>query len=510
MQPICDIESSTMKPSFIFAVILALVPCFLQAQTPTLSQAAGKVGVSSNEAGSASNFEMYMDPSGYPRAVTLGETVFSMGSWPSGQTPTFSDDKSNTWAAVTSCTDSQSMKHGFFYAVDAAAGTSVITHTYSSSVNNEVFDWAHFYNMSTSPSGFVDGNSCLAGVTPSNNTAPNISGTPYTVGTTGDLILTCVYVENRSLAAPNAISSISWPTGFTGLNEDPSYGHACAYGIGTAGSFTPTFTFAQSTQNSFTIMSAAFKAGTGGSIPGNGASIALQETQYDSGARTVKSYLPCPTTTTAVAVLDDDGSVTEVSDSGGSSWSHVSSPGNDFGVIYYTNSPVISSPNSYTVSVTFNSGGYAQIGLMCLVNTAGLDTVTAQNGSSQNGSNSAYGTATVSGGRANYAPSVSTAHARSLIIDIGAMGTGPVESCVTGQCVFDFVGSTSWSNGDNESYANGDLMAHYYASTASTTSFDFNIESGSSSTTSGVALAFLQSSSSSTPAPPSGLSAVVH
>ena len=38
------------------------------------------------------------------------------------------------------------------------------------------------------------------GVTPSSNTAPNISGTAYTTSTNGDLILTCVYVEQNPLA----------------------------------------------------------------------------------------------------------------------------------------------------------------------------------------------------------------------------------------------------------------------------------------------------------------------
>jgi len=483
--------------------------------TPTLSLAAGKVGISSNEAGSASNFEFYMEPSGYPRAVTAGETVFMMGSWPNGNNPTIADDKANTWAAVAFCNDSTNTNHGFFYAVNAAAGTSVITETHSSPISNGVFDWAHFYNMSTTSSGFVDGSSCKTGVTPSNNTAPNITGTTYTTAANGDLILTCVYVEQGSLGNPNAISSITWPTGFTGLNDDIwTYGHACAYGIGTAGSFTPTFTIAQGTHNTFTIMSAAFKAGSGGTAPGNGASIALSNTVYvGAQGQTVKNYLPCPTGTSAVAVLDDAGSLTGVSDSG-SSWSHVSSPSNNFGVIYYANGPAISSP--YIVTMTFGAtGNYDLVGLLCLVNTNGIDTgVTAQNGSTLNGagSGSVYGTGNASGGRANYAPSLGTSTSGDLILDIGAMGTGPVESCVTGQCVFDFVGSGSWANGDNESYANGDLMAHYYAPTASTVNFDFNIGSGSSSQTSGLALAFLPASGGggqNPPAPPTGLKATV-
>lgn len=487
--------------------------------TPTLSLAAGKVGISSNEAGAANNFEFFMDPSGYPRAVTAGETVFMMGSWPTGNNPTISDGL-NTWAAVASCADSQSTTHGFFYAVNAAAGTSTITESHSSAISNGVFDWAHFYNMSTTPSGFVDGSSCKTGVTPSNNTVPNISGTPYTTATNGDLILTCVYVEQGSNGAPNTISSITWPTGFTGLNDDIwTYGHACAYGVQTtAGSFTPTFTIAQGSHNAFTIMSAAFKAGSGGTAPGSGASIALQNTVYvgSGNGPTVKSYLPCPSGTSAVAVLDDAGSLAGVSDSGGSSWSHVNAPMNAFGVLYYTNSPVISSSNSYVVTMTFGAtSNYDLVGLFCLVNTHGIDTAaTAQNGATLNGagSGSTYNTGNLSGSTISNVSSTGTSTPGDLVIEIGAMGMGPVDSCVTGHCTFDFVGSTSWANGDNESYANGDLMAHYYAPTASTVSFNFNIGSGSGGQASALSLAFLPASGGggqNPPAPPTGLKATV-
>lgn len=503
-------------------IIVALGVAFLGCaagypqNTPTLSLAAGKVGISSNEFGAANNFEFYMEPFGYPRAVTAGETIFIMGSWPSGKNPTMSDDKSNSWAPVTPCTDSTSTVHGFFYAVNAAVGTSVITEAHSSAISNGVFDWAHFYNMSTTSSGFVDGSSCKTGVTPSNNTAPNISGTAYTTAASGDLILICVYVEQGSLASPNAISSITFPTGFTGLNEDTTYGHACAYGVQTtAGSFTPTFTFAQGTHNSFTIMSAAFKAGSGGTAPGNGASILLSEMHYvGSQGQTDTVYLPCPVGSSAIVVADDASSLTSVTDSNSNAWSSVLVPGNNYGPIFYLNSPTIGNTNTYTVSMTFrNSGNYDLVGLFCVVGTSGIDTAaTAQNGSTlvAAGSGATYGTGNVSGGTVANASAIGTSVPGDLVFDVGAMGVGPADSCITGHCVFDYVGSTSWANGDNESYANGDIMAHAYAATASTVSFDFNVGSGSSSTTSGISLAFKSAGGGQNPpAPPTGLRATV-
>src|SRR5208283_698723 len=483
--------------------------------TPTLSLAAGKAGISNSEPATAKNFEFYMDPSGYPRAVTAGETVFMMGSWPSGNTPTMSDDKSNSWAAVASCTDSHSMTHGFFYAANAAAGTSVITETHSSAISQGVFDWAHFYNMATSSP--TDGSSCTTGVTPTNNTSPNITGTSYTTATSGDLILTCVYIEQSTFGTPNAISSITFPSGFTGLSEDETYGHACAYGVQTtAGSFTPTFTVAQSSHQSFTIMSAAFKSGSGGSSPAVGASVLLSEMYYMGNHATTTANLPCPAGTSAVVVADDAGSLSAVSDSASSSWSHTTPiTDNYWGPIYYANNPTISNGNTYTVTMTFgnNPDNIDLVGLYCLANTNGIDTgVTAQNGSTLNGSGSVYATSTVSGGVADYAPSLGTSVAGDLVFDAGAMGTGPVDSCVTGNSVFDYVGSTDWTNGDTESYANGDLMAHAYVPTASTGNFNFNVGSGTSSTASGVSLAFKTGAGGggqNPPAPPTGLKATV-
>ncbi len=505
-------------------IIVALGVAFLGCaagyaqNTPTLSLAAGKVGITSAELGAANNFEFYMEPSGYPRAVTAGETVFMMGSWPNGNNPTMSDDKSNPWAAVASCNDSTNTRHGFFYAVNAAAGTSTITESHGSAINNGVFDWAHFYQMSTTSSGFVDGSSCLTGVTPSNNTAPNISGTGYTTTTNGDLILVCVYVEQGTLANPNSITSVTFPTGLTGLNVDTSYGHACAYGVQTtAGSFTPTFTVAQGTHNSFTIMSAAFKAGSGGNAPGNGASVVLSEMHYTANAgQTDTINLPCPVGTTAVVIADDVGALTSVTDSNSNSWQHVAISPAYYGPIYYTNNPNISNTNTYTVHMTLggNRGGYDLEGLFCVVGTSGIDTTaTAQNGSTlvAAGSGSTYGTGNVSGGTALNAPAIGTSVPGDLVFAAGAMGFGPVDSCITGHCVFDYVGSTSWSGGDNESYANGDMMAHAYAATAGTVSFNFNIGSGSSPTLSGISLALKPASGGggNPPAPPTGLKATV-
>jgi hypothetical protein len=502
-----------MRNVLLILMLFLSAPLICVAQTPatpTLALAAGKAGISSTGGGRASNFTFQMEASGWPRAVTAGETIFMMGSWPAGNNPTFTDDKSNAWTSAISCNDSTNTNHGFFYAINATANTSMITETHSSAIGNGVFDWAHFYNMSTTPSGFVDGSSCRTGVTPSSNTSPNISGTAYTTATNGDLILTCVYVEQNPLAAPHPISSITWPAGFTGLSEDTTYGHACAYGVQTtAGSSTPTFTVAQGTHNSFTIMSAAFRAGSGGVAPGNGASILLSEMHYTLAAgNTDTVYLPCPSGTTNVTVLDDVGDTTAITDSNSNNWQHAPMQAN-FGSIYYVSSPIITA-STYQVKMTFGSNGnWDLIGLFCIGNTSGIDAAaTALNGSTLDGAGT--GTAINSGPESGKtivnAPSIGTSVAGDLVLGTGPIGVGPATGCVAGQCVFDYVGSTTWSDGDDESYANGDFMAHQYASSASTVNFQYNIVD-TGAYWEGMAIAL--KAGSSAPAPATGLKATV-
>jgi hypothetical protein len=370
--------------------------------------------------------------------------------------------------------------------------------------------------MSTTVSGFVDSSSCTTGVTPANNTAPNISGTAYTTLTNGDLILTCVYVEGppgQILRTANSITSITWPAGFTGLSEDSFYGHACAYGVQmTAGSFTPTFTVAQGTHSSFTIMSAAFKAGSGGAVPANGASILLSEIHYTTGSgQTDTINLPCPAGTTNVTIMDDAGSLNGVTDSTSNNWQHVSVPGNYYGPIYYVNSPAITNGNTYTVNITFGAtGNYDLVGLFCLGNTNGVDTAaTAQNNSTLDGLGSG---ATYGGSQSSTveldAPSLGTSLPGDLVLAVGGIGVGPADSCVTGQCVFDYVGSTNWTNGDTQSYSNGDTMAHQYAPTASMVEFEYNLAPGVTSG-SAVAIAFKAASSQGTPVAPTNLQVLI-
>ena len=69
-----------------------------------------------------------------------------------------------------------------------------------------------------------------------------------------------------------------------------------------------------------------------------------------------------------------------------------------------------------------------------------------------------------------------------------------MNSCVIGKCMFEYVGSTTWTNGDGESYANGDMMVHQYDPTTATVDFEFSAPQSSSGTLSEMAIAFKPSS----------------
>jgi hypothetical protein len=295
-----------------------------------------------------------------------------------------------------------------------------------------------------------------------------------------------------------------------GLSEDTTYGHACAYEVQTtAGSFTPTFTVAQGTHNSFTIISAAFQAGSGGAAPGNGASILLSEMHYTAAhGNTDTIYLPCPSGTTNVTVLDDVNDTTAITDSNSNSWQHAPMQAN-FGSIYYVNSPTITA-STYQVNMTLGSNGnWDLIGLFCIGNTSGIDTAsTAQNSSTLDGAGTgtAINSGPESGNTIVNAPSIGTSVAGDLVLDAGPIGVGPATGCVAGQCVFDYVGSTTWSDGDTESYANGDFMAHQYAASASTVNFQYNIVD-TGAYWEGMAIALKAGSPAQAPAPPTGAKA---
>jgi hypothetical protein len=504
-----------------FLPFLLLCAQQVHAQTPMLARSAAHVGITSGQTDSGNNFTFGMEPAGSPRGVTAGETIIFFGTWPSANPQTFTDNASNSWHAVfspaSSCQDSASLQHGFFYASNVSASTSLVTESSTGAFRDTVMDFARFYNMAISSP--LDGSSCATAVIPTSNTAPNITGTAFTTTANNDLIITCVFDVSQPLTVPNAWTSITYPANFSGLSDEPIYGHACAYWVQpTAGSFTPTFTVSQSTHDTFVIISAAFKAGTGGAAPGPGPSPVISEMQYVTQSGTLTYNLPCPVGTTNITIMNETGafsdSITGVTDSGGNTYSHPTDPDNFKPQIYYTNSPTISNPNTFKISLAMSaSGGVDLIGLFCTVGSAGIDTaLTPANGSTLTGvgEGATYNTSAISGGIVAAVSSGTPSVAGDLIYDAGSFGQGPTTGCANNSCVYDYVGAT-WSGangGDQETYANGDFMGHFYDSSTATVSFQFTAGPAATSGGTGMMLA-LKSGSASAPAPPTNLQATV-
>jgi hypothetical protein len=156
-----------------------------------------------------------------PNATLAGNSLVVAVSYPSGATPTVSDDKGNTWATAGSLADAGvgNMAVGFFQTTTAATGTRRITVSFGGSPQQPVKIWAwELYNITGTVNGSATGtNLNSSGVvtpgafTPTNN---NANG--------GNLILS-VMAENSTAGGTTNPSRI-WPSqGYNLLDADVSW-----------------------------------------------------------------------------------------------------------------------------------------------------------------------------------------------------------------------------------------------------------------------------------------------
>lgn len=468
--------------------------------TPTLVSFLGKVGIDFNRGSTTTGINgniFTLDPSGYPRAVTSGSLIVISGAWPDAPTgsngphacstpceSTWTNNGSaNTWNrafTIANCRDANGIDHNIYYSVNSNANTNQITETHPDKITNSYFNISNWYNIATTSA--TDGGSCLTGVTPANNTAPNISGTAFTTGSNGDLI----YIEvddNSNGGGVNTISSITVPAGCTLLDENTYQGHFELFCIQTtAGSFTPKFTVAQATNDTFTIYAQAFKSGSGGSAPGTTASVLVSNQDIISGAVTLTRNVACPTSTSTLVVTDDagDGSI---SDSNSDTFTKEQNGGVG-AILWYKTGISISNTNTFTVTIT-NSGNVDEYTYYC-TNATAVDSLTAGSGNTQVDTNTVGNTVTATGGGvANGDPTATPGTANDLVIGIGSMGTGPVLTCSTSGCVYDYpsptlinacsVTTAGVCGGDANDYTNGDGGWHYWQSGTAQISFNWTV-----------------------------------
>jgi hypothetical protein len=489
----------------------------VNSSTPTLNQFLGKNGLDRNRNGSgtgANGTIFSLDPTGYPRATTTGSLIVLPGTWPDAPTtgsgypatcashclPTFTDNGSgNTWNhvfTVGTCQDSGGNNHDFYYAANVSAGTSAVTETHPKQITDTYWNISNWYNIATTSA--VDTSSCLTGVTPANNTAPNITGTAITTTAANDLIYVSVH-DNQISAV--AWTSITVPAGCTLLDSSNFQGHADFYCIkATAGSFTPTFTIAQTTHDTFTIMAVAFKAGSGGSAPAAGKSVLLAAQTMLSGGASLTTNVACPTSTTTLAVVDAEATSTAMADSNSDTFTLVHSSSPLGGNIWYKTGITISNPNTFTVTMTQGTGNVDIYGFYCMDTTTEDTGFTANTGTGNTQVNSytaANSATTSSGGAAGTYTNLPTAtpgNGGDVFILTAVNGNGPVLTS-TGAAVFDCpmpsgvitgscnVATSGSCGGDANDNSNGDGLGHAWQSGTGALNWGWTIQNNSASVT---------------------------
>lgn len=480
--------------------------------TPTLGAQFSKNGIDRNRGGNTSggNARIFaLDANGQPGAVTSGSLVIMSGSWPNDGTvgphsctapcePVWSDNGTgNTWNRVftiASCRDSNTpgIDHNIYYAMNftptsTSQTPTKITATHPQKVTNSYWNPSWWYNMATTSA--LDSSSCLTGQTPANNTAPNITGTAITIAAANELVY--VDVHDNSNGGINTVSSTTVPANCTAIDTNDFQGHWSMYCLPSSGSFTPTFTVAQTTHDTFTIMAASFKSGSGGSAPSAGARILTSQQQSFSGAVTRTFIAGCPTTTKGVIVSDDVNDITSITDSNSNTWTGVASGGtlgNGSGLsIWRTLNITVSNPNTYTLTITTANGNVDLPVVYCTTATQ-LDTgVTAGSGSTQVNSSTVSNTGTFSatptnGGTVSSLPLLTPGATGTLFIGTGAMGTGPWLDCSVLGCVDDYpypvtittcasATSAGECGGDADNFGNGDVAFHFWENSTAQVNF---------------------------------------
>jgi hypothetical protein len=400
--------------------------------------------------------------------------------------------------------DSNGFDHGIYYEQNISSTTTYVEDQFPDLIANDVFDAWAFYNVATS--GGTDGSSCTTQVTPSSNTAPNISGSAFTVHS-GDLVV--VQIDDESLHISNAVSSITVPSGCYLANADDlttGYGiaHWTEYCIATSTSFTPQFTVAQTTHDTFTIYAAAFQSGSGGSTASSGPGVLLSaQTAFGATGSSYTMNLGCPAGTTSVFLTDDAGSISSVTDSNSNTWTGISNATLGTGsteIFYSLGLTTTGMPNTYTVTLHTANTGNVDLPTFYCTTTSHLDTgFTAASGNTQVNSSTVLNTVTEGTGSGNCEgtasslvnctdlPEATPEHSPDLFIAVCAVGVGPAlqTSQPTGfvaddalpAAIADVVG------GDSDDYGNGDASGHFYQDSTSEINFGWKVQQNASSDT---------------------------
>jgi hypothetical protein len=484
--------------------------------TPTLKRSWGFVGCTSNSSDVGNNFKVGLEKAG-PCVAVAGDMLVIGIACPAGLTITITDDgtggSANTYTQQVTLTGNR-LYRIYTCSITTTTGPTVLTFGFGGNHSDIQLYVGLFYNCATA--SYTDGSAAQT-VTPANNTAPNITTGSYSTTVDGDLIFNIVFDDaSPPLGLPNAVTSFTWGSGFTGLYaEENQYGSAAQYEVqGTHGAINPGLTFAQATHDQFAALSLAIKAGSGGAAPAAGMYILRSQMVYNvSSAATITTNFPA--SGNLLAAVNDAGpvgsSLTKITDSqsngGAGGWTAIVTNGTTDPQAYYA--PNASTANAMTVSLQFGSaGGNDLIALYDIhgAATVPLDTaVTAANSSTLTGTSSGAthngGTQGAAGATLTDAPSMATITSGDLVIGTVQIGNGPASAVNQGS--FDYVAAT-WattggSTGDNNGFCNGDGMFHFFPA-GSTLAQQWTMNNTVASSWQALAFAFKAAPAASTPA----------
>jgi hypothetical protein len=396
-----------------------------------------------------------------PNPVLAGDALVLAISYPSGNTPSITDNLGNTWPSSAACTANEvgNMTAAIYVLPNSKAGTLAtpgsVTIGLGASVQPFQYTLSEFNNIATSSP--VNGCIQAAGISPASGTISPGSFTPTANNNAngGNVIWSYTASAANTSGYPTGWTAAS---GFTLLdgNNIGSSGYISTasqwYIQSTQGTVTPSIVEAGDNGDTYNSLAIALKIGAAGTSMPAGIHInkVLHFTQQAAGSSLT---LETPATgNLRVIAFSLAGSVSSVTDNDtGSSWTIEQDGNNPEAVIAFA--PNRGALPTLKITVRFSSVNYpTSIRFFDIqeANAAPFD-VAASN----------LPTSCSASGNTSAAPAITPTTANGLTIAGMPMGTGPVKGVVgPTNAIFDLVYYTGET--DFDMMENADAVGHYY------------------------------------------------
>lgn len=317
----------------------------LQSSSPTLSQLVNGDGggfLYTYASNNGNNFRRNIDPTGSGNMMKIALAY----TYSATRTLTISDDKGDTAAKAVSCNDTgNGLTFAVYYIQNLTAGATVLRFTFDAAVSNFIESHHQFSGMPTSGSPIDGTPSCSFGVTSSGSVLGNIADAAgVTTTTNGDLIYSAFIDEAFVYGSAATVYDMIFGSGYTGLFAEPWSGSAAQAQIqATAGLIKPSMTILQSSNDSFAVMTVAFKTAAGAGTARQSGKIIRQTQGYinsGTGAVTQPWFFPCDTGNFINFSFENNTStsganVTAMADTAGNTYASVNPGGTSYPQYWY-------------------------------------------------------------------------------------------------------------------------------------------------------------------------------